>query len=129
VRTLYLCSLSLVPHPDPPSFPTRRSSDLGLNYSRAGKGESAAQGANGRQSNPVIVESPNGGEYTLDHGMVAIASITSCTNTSNPSVMIGAGLIARKAAELGLESKPWVKTICAPGSQVVDGYFRRADLW
>ena len=43
--------------------------------------------------------------------------------------MIGAGLIARKAAELGLESKPWVKTICAPGSQVVDGYFRRADLW
>ena len=59
--------------------------------------------------------------------MVAIASITSCTNTSNPSVMIGAGLIARKAAELGLESKPWVKTICAPGSQVVDGYFRRAD--
>ncbi|MDN6136407.1 aconitate hydratase [Corynebacterium sp.] len=101
----------------------------GLNYSRAGKGESAATGAVGRQSNPVIVESPNGGEYTLDHGMVAIASITSCTNTSNPSVMIGAGLIARKAAELGLESKPWVKTICAPGSQVVDGYFRRADLW
>ena len=101
----------------------------GLNYSRAGKGESAAAGAVGRQSNPVIVESPNGGEYTLDHGMVAIASITSCTNTSNPSVMIGAGLIARKAAELGLESKPWVKTICAPGSQVVDGYFRRADLW
>lgn len=101
----------------------------GLNYSRAGKGESAAAGAVGRHSNPVIVESPNGGEYTLDHGMVAIASITSCTNTSNPSVMIGAGLIARKAAELGLESKPWVKTICAPGSQVVDGYFRRADLW
>lgn len=101
----------------------------GLNYSRAGKGESAAAGAVGRQSNPVIVESPNGGEYTLDHGMVAIASITSCTNTSNPSVMIGAGLIARKAAELGLEPKPWVKTICAPGSQVVDGYFRRADLW
>ena len=101
----------------------------GLNYSRAGKGESAAAGAVGRQSNPVIVESPNGGEYTLDHGMVAIASITSCTNTSNPSVMIGAGLIARKAAELGLESKPWVKTICAPGSQVVDGYFHRADLW
>ena len=61
--------------------------------------------------------------------MVAIASITSCTNTSNPSVMVGAGLIARKAAEKGLQSKPWVKTICAPGSQVVDGYFQRADLW
>lgn len=75
------------------------------------------------------MQSPAGGEYTLDHGMVAIASITSCTNTSNPSVMIGAGLIARKANELGLTSKPWVKTICAPGSQVVDGYYKRADLW
>lgn len=101
----------------------------GLNNSREGHGESAAKGGSGRQSNPVTVTSPNGGEYTLDHGMVAIASITSCTNTSNPSVMVGAGLIARKAAEKGLTSKPWVKTICAPGSQVVDGYFQRADLW
>ena len=101
----------------------------GLNKSRQGNGESAAIGAAGRPSHPTIVSSPNGGEYTLDHGMVAIASITSCTNTSNPSVMIGAGLIARKAVEKGLNSKPWVKTICAPGSQVVDGYFQRADLW
>ncbi|PIS60166.1 aconitate hydratase [Corynebacterium striatum] len=101
----------------------------GLNNSREGHGESAAKGGSGRQSNPVTVTSPKGGEYTLDHGMVAIASITSCTNTSNPSVMVGAGLIARKAAEKGLTSKPWVKTICAPGSQVVDGYFQRADLW
>lgn len=101
----------------------------GYNSSRAGHGESAAEGAAGRQSNPVVVSSPNGGEYTLDHGMVAIASITSCTNTSNPSVMIGAGLIARKAAAKGLKAKPWVKTICAPGSQVVDGYYKRADLW
>ena len=101
----------------------------GLNKSRQGEGESAAKGSSGRQSTPVTVSSPNGGEYTLDHGMVAIASITSCTNTSNPSVMVGAGLIARKAAEKGLTSKPWVKTICAPGSQVVDGYFQRADLW
>ncbi|WP_211272776.1 aconitate hydratase [Corynebacterium phocae] len=101
----------------------------GLNKSREGEGESAAKGAAGRQSNPVVVSSPNGGEYTLDHGMVAIASITSCTNTSNPSVMVGAGLIARKAAAKGLKSKPWVKTICAPGSQVVDGYYQRADLW
>ena len=101
----------------------------GLNKSRQGEGESAAKGSSGRQSTPVTVTSPNGGEYTLDHGMVAIASITSCTNTSNPSVMVGAGLIARKAAEKGLTSKPWVKTICAPGSQVVDGYFQRADLW
>ncbi|WP_278761766.1 aconitate hydratase [Corynebacterium argentoratense] len=100
-----------------------------FNSSREGHGESAAVGAKGRPSKPVVVKSPNGGEYTLDHGMVAIASITSCTNTSNPSVMIGAGLIARKAAEKGLKSKPWVKTICAPGSQVVDGYYKRADLW
>ncbi|WP_233486518.1 aconitate hydratase AcnA [Corynebacterium pseudotuberculosis] len=104
-------------------------SNVNYNASRVGNGESAAAGAAGRQSNPVVVTSPNGGEYTLDHGMVAIASITSCTNTSNPSVMIGAGLIARKAAQKGLKAKPWVKTICAPGSQVVDGYYRRADLW
>ncbi|MDU0477730.1 aconitate hydratase [Staphylococcus chromogenes] len=100
-----------------------------LNVSQAGNGESAAIGRAGRPSNPITVTSPKGGEYTLDHGMVAIASITSCTNTSNPSVMIGAGLIARKAAEKGLKAKPWVKTICAPGSQVVDGYYKRADLW
>ncbi|PRQ12094.1 aconitate hydratase AcnA [Corynebacterium sp. 13CS0277] len=99
------------------------------NSSRAGHGETAALDPKGRASKPVVVRSPNGGEYTLDHGMVAIASITSCTNTSNPSVMIGAGLIARKAAEKGLKAKPWVKTICAPGSQVVDGYYKRADLW
>lgn len=99
------------------------------NESRPGHGESAAEGAEGRPSSPIVVKSPEGGEYTLDHGMVAIASITSCTNTSNPSVMVGAGLLARKAAEKGLHAKPWVKTICAPGSQVVNGYFERADLW
>ena len=99
------------------------------NESRPGHGESAAEGAEGRPSSPIVVKSPEGGEYTLDHGMVAIASITSCTNTSNPSVMVGAGVLARKAAEKGLHAKPWVKTICAPGSQVVNGYFERADLW
>ncbi|WJZ02684.1 aconitate hydratase AcnA [Corynebacterium freiburgense] len=103
--------------------------EANYNSSRAGHGESAAEGAEGRASRPVVVSSPRGGDYTLDHGMVAIASITSCTNTSNPSVMIGAGLIARKANEKGLKAKPWVKTICAPGSQVVDGYYKRADLW
>ena len=99
------------------------------NQSWPGHGESAADGAEGRASKPVIVESPQGGEYTLDHGMVAIAAITSCTNTSNPSVMVGAALLARKAAEKGLHAKPWVKTIMAPGSQVVDGYYERGDLW
>ena len=103
--------------------------EANYNSSRPGDGESAAEGAEGRLSHPVTIASPQGGEYTVDHGMVAIASITSCTNTSNPSVMVGAGLIARKAAAKGLKAKPWVKTICAPGSQVVDGYYQRADLW
>ena len=103
--------------------------EANYNSSRPGNGESAAEGAQGRLSHPVTIASPQGGEYTVDHGMVAIASITSCTNTSNPSVMVGAGLIARKAAAKGLKAKPWVKTICAPGSQVVDGYYQRADLW
>lgn len=103
--------------------------EANYNSSRPGKGESAAEGAQGRLSHPVTITSPQGGEYTVDHGMVAIASITSCTNTSNPSVMVGAGLIARKAAAKGLKAKPWVKTICAPGSQVVDGYYQRAELW
>ena len=103
--------------------------EANYNSSRPGGGESAAKGAQGRLSHPVTLTSPQGGEYTVDHGMVAIASITSCTNTSNPSVMVGAGLIARKAAAKGLKAKPWVKTICAPGSQVVDGYYQRADLW
>ena len=103
--------------------------EANYNSSRPGNGESAAEGAEGRLSHPVTIASPQGGEYTVDHGMVAIASITSCTNTSNPSVMVGAGLIARKAAAKGLKAKPWVKTICAPGSQVVDGYYQRADLW
>ena len=64
----------------------------------------------------------------LEHGSVVIAAITSCTNTSNPSVMIGAGLVARKAAERGLSSKPWVKTSLAPGSKVVTEYLRTSGL-
>ncbi|MGC3022214.1 aconitate hydratase [Brevibacterium sp. FAM 24630] len=64
----------------------------------------------------------------VDHGDVVIAAITSCTNTSNPSVMIGAGLLAKKAVERGLRPKPWVKTTLAPGSRVVTDYFDRADL-
>ena len=67
-------------------------------------------------------------EFSLDHGHVVIAAITSCTNTSNPQVMIAAGLLAKKAVELGLSSKPWVKTTLAPGSRVVMDYFERAGL-
>jgi aconitate hydratase len=69
-----------------------------------------------------------GEEYTISSGDVVIASITSCTNTSNPYVMVGAGLVARKAVELGLSSKPWVKTSLAPGSQVVSAYLEEAGL-
>ncbi|QBF33242.1 aconitate hydratase AcnA [Thalassococcus sp. S3] len=69
-----------------------------------------------------------GEDYTMESGKVVIASITSCTNTSNPYVMIGAGLVARKAHELGLNRKPWVKTSLAPGSQVVSAYLEAAGL-
>ena len=70
----------------------------------------------------------NGMDHELTHGDVAIASITSCTNTSNPAVLIAAGLIAKKAAELGMKPKPWVKTSFAPGSQVVTAYLEAAGL-
>lgn len=73
----------------------------------------------------VVVD---GEDYKMSSGKVVIASITSCTNTSNPYVMIGAGLVARKAAALGLNRKPWVKTSLAPGSQVVSAYLEAADL-
>ncbi|HKZ96932.1 MAG TPA: aconitate hydratase AcnA [Hyphomicrobiaceae bacterium] len=69
-----------------------------------------------------------GRDFTLGHGDVVIAAITSCTNTSNPSVLIGAGLLARNAAEKGLRSKPWVKTSLAPGSQVVQAYLEKSGL-
>ena len=78
---------------------------------------------------PLDKQVPVAGEdYTLSSGKVVIASITSCTNTSNPYVMIGAGLVARKAAALGLNRKPWVKTSLAPGSQVVSAYLEAAGL-
>jgi aconitate hydratase A / 2-methylisocitrate dehydratase len=81
-----------------------------------------------RPSSPVPVTLEDGTETHLDHGYVVIAAITSCTNTSNPSVMLGAGLLAQKAAERGLQRKPWVKTSLAPGSKVVTEYLDRAGL-
>ncbi|WP_062293522.1 aconitate hydratase AcnA [Demequina phytophila] len=77
----------------------------------------------------VPVTLADGTETALDHGAVVIASITSCTNTSNPSVMLAAALLARNANEKGLSSKPWVKTSMAPGSQVVTDYYEKAGLW
>jgi aconitate hydratase A / 2-methylisocitrate dehydratase len=90
--------------------------------------ESAAVSADGRASNPVRVTGDDGAEFELDHGAVVIAAITSCTNTSNPQVMIGAALLARNAVDKGLTSKPWVKTTLAPGSKVVMDYYERAGL-
>ncbi|WP_165965748.1 aconitate hydratase [Pseudonocardia dioxanivorans] len=90
---------------------------------------SAADGCEGRPSKPTTVTSASRGEFVLDHGAVVIASITSCTNTSNPSVMLGAALLARNAVEKGLTVKPWVKTSMAPGSQVVTDYYEKAGLW
>ena len=88
----------------------------------------AASGAPGRPSSPTPVRLEDGASFDVDHGAVVIASITSCTNTSNPSVMIGAALVAKKAVERGLTRKPWVKTSLAPGSKVVMDYYERAGL-
>ena len=81
-----------------------------------------------RKAEPVAVKLEDGTETELDHGRVVIAAITSCTNTSNPTVMVGAGLLAKKAVERGLDSKPWVKTSLAPGSTVVTDYLEQAGL-
>src|SRR5262244_1756097 len=82
----------------------------------------------GRPSHPAQVTLEDGTKTAVDHGSVVIAAITSCTNTSNPSVMVGAALLARNAVEAGLERKPWVKTTLAPGSKVVMDYYERAGL-
>ncbi|HET8954892.1 MAG TPA: aconitate hydratase [Solirubrobacterales bacterium] len=81
-----------------------------------------------RSDDAIAVTLADGTEVELDHGHVVIAAITSCTNTSNPSVMVGAGLLARNAVQRGLERKPWVKTSLAPGSTVVTDYLERAGL-
>jgi len=81
----------------------------------------------GRPSKPTLV-TLDGQTFEIDHGAVTIAAITSCTNTSNPSVMIGAALVAKKAVERGLNRKPWVKTTLAPGSKVVSDYYDRSGL-
>ncbi|WSZ66313.1 aconitate hydratase AcnA [Streptomyces chartreusis] len=100
--------------------------------SEAGKESFPASDApavsNGVPSNPVTVTAPDGSTYEIDHGAVTVAAITSCTNTSNPYVMVAAALVAKKAVEKGLTRKPWVKTTLAPGSKVVTDYFDKAGL-
>ena len=111
------------------SFPASDSAVLTFADNGSAPLHSAAVGAEGRPTKPVKVRSDDRGEFVLDHGAVAIAAITSCTNTSNPEVMLGAALLARNAVEKGLVSKPWVKTTMAPGSQVVTDYYEKAGLW
>ncbi|MGH8891358.1 MAG: aconitate hydratase AcnA, partial [Acidothermaceae bacterium] len=112
------------------SFPA--SDPVAINHEHPGDKPvsvvSAAEGSNGRPSNPALVTLGDGTQVELDHGAVVIAAITSCTNTSNPSVMVGAALVAKKAVEKGLSRKPWVKTTLAPGSKVVTDYYDAAGL-
>jgi aconitate hydratase A / 2-methylisocitrate dehydratase len=113
--------------------PARPQDRVRLDSAQAGYRESVLKvlrkdGAASNPSNPTPVTLDDGTTFDLDHGRVVIAAITSCTNTSNPSVMVAAGLLAKKAVERGLSSKPWVKTTLAPGSKVVMDYYERAGL-
>jgi aconitate hydratase len=90
--------------------------------------DSPALDHNGVPTKPALVTPPDGAPYEIDHGAVTVAAITSCTNTSNPYVMVAAALVAKKAVEKGLTRKPWVKTTLAPGSKVVMDYYDRAGL-
>ncbi|MBV7701586.1 aconitate hydratase [Nocardia nova] len=111
------------------SFPA--SDPIAVDHDRDGDGPEAPCRCGQRHrwpSTPQAVTFADGTAATIDHGHVVIAAITSCTNTSNPSVMIGAALLAKKAVEKGLRRKPWVKTTLAPGSRVVTDYYERAGL-
>ena len=110
---------------DDESFPASDAGDLAGNGGDKPKDSTP----NGGISKKVTVTGEDGNSFEIDHGIVAIASITSCTNTSNPSVMMAAALLAKNAVDKGLASKPWVKTSMAPGSQVVTGYYDKAGLW
>jgi aconitate hydratase A / 2-methylisocitrate dehydratase len=130
-------------------FDPKAAAELGNNYDEAVAGSFPASDPPGEDHNDergrphhvdttvvderraddlVTVTLEDGTEVELDHGRVVIAAITSCTNTSNPSVMVGAGLLAKKAVERGLDSKPWVKTSLAPGSTVVTDYLEQSGL-
>ncbi|AYN43544.1 aconitate hydratase [Streptomyces dangxiongensis] len=109
------------------SFPASDAPAYGHQENGAGAPQHG-EGTGAVPSNPVQVTAPDGTTYELDHGAVTVAAITSCTNTSNPYVMVAAALVAKKAVEKGLTRKPWVKTTLAPGSKVVTDYFEKAGL-
>ncbi|MFQ4150007.1 aconitate hydratase [Arthrobacter sp. LAPM80] len=111
------------PASDPLACDRDRPGDRPVNRDSDGNGATSKY-----PSNPARLTLPGTKPVIVDHGHVVIAAITSCTNTSNPSVMIGAGLLAKKAVEHGLRSKPWVKTSLAPGSRVVTDYLDKAGL-
>ncbi|HEY2283895.1 MAG TPA: aconitate hydratase [Solirubrobacteraceae bacterium] len=114
------------PASDPPANePGHVPAALGVSQPQLPQGSTATALPHNGTASSVTVE---GETFELDHGHVVIAAITSCTNTSNPSVMVGAGILARNALARGLQSKPWVKTSLAPGSKVVTEYLDRADL-
>ncbi|WP_174550701.1 aconitate hydratase [Microtetraspora malaysiensis] len=108
------------------SFPA--SDSPAISHGGAGDAPHAARLNGGRPNRPTPVTLADGTSFEVDHGAVVIAAITSCTNTSNPYVMLGAALLAKNAVDKGLSRKPWVKTSLAPGSQVVTGYFERSGL-
>jgi aconitate hydratase len=110
---------------DEGTFPASDPASLGSDNDSGGTAPVLDLKVQGRASKPTKVE---GKDFAIDHGIVSIASITSCTNTSNPSVMMAAGILAKNAVEKGLVSKPWVKTSLAPGSQVVTGYYEKSGL-
>src|SRR5271154_780483 len=110
-----------------PNYVQETSLDNGL-ASTFPASDPVAAGDGTRASNPIQVTLEDGTATSVDHGAVVIAAITSCTNTSNPSVMVGAALLAKNAVDRGLNRKPWVKTTLAPGSKVVMDYYERAGL-
>ena len=108
----------------PASDPTTEQAPAGTTHDREPAPTAVSRGHEGHR----VVVTLDGERFELDHGAVVIAAITSCTNTSNPQVMIGAGLLAKKAVELGLRRRPWVKSSLAPGSRVVTDYYERSGL-
>ena len=108
--------------------PKRPQDRIALTDAKPALAKSLAALPGAPKSNPAVVRLPDAGEFPLDHGAVVIAAITSCTNTSNPAVMMAAGLLAKKAVARGLRRKPWVKTSLAPGSRVVTDYYEKAGL-
>ncbi|MCK6209291.1 aconitate hydratase [Georgenia sp. EYE_87] len=111
------------------TFPASDPIASGTNGDHDGTEPAPHEHATRRTHKRVPLTMEDGRETELDHGAVVISSITSCTNTSNPSVMLAAGLLAKNAVERGLQVKPWVKTSMAPGSKVVSDYYDKAGLW